>query len=563
MKKTKSLSVCSLVIISIIMILPFLLIGQLGVHSDWSFHASRVQQLYLNIQRGHWFTYIGTDTFSKVGNANFVFYPVVFLYPWALLKFIFSSITAYLLYVWLLFLATLLIAFFCMQSFNNHQTEQSMYFAIIYAIAPYHLYLTLSNYVLGEAQAYTFIPIVMLGMYNLLYKNKWIMLAIGMSLMAYCHYVSLFICLELCVLILVIYWIQNRKISLSTITSIVKSIGLFLLLSLWQFVPLITDYFHKGLVRPNSGFMLMESAGDFVVHAINNDATNRGGIGLLLLLALLFGWKQLDKNSKYMWIYAMGVLLTWMITTAFPWHYFSKTPLSIIQFPYRYTSFAAFFLAVVLSKLLTNIHFNKLHLLVKPILIGIILLFLYGGTIYNNLARNKGIVPGVSKLTHARRGNYKALRDPKDTPILIDNDHYNDQFSYGALYGETDYMPLSSYANSSSVLNRHVLVNGHKKNNGIQFTSDANSLTYKIKLNKAAKVDIPVLHYQHTLVTVNHKRVHPEVSNRGTISYQLNAGENDITVSYKASSLLIITRIISLISWLFLVIWKLFQKIFS
>lgn len=106
-----------LFLVSVIMILPFLMVGQLGVHSDWSFHAARVQQLYLNIQRGHWFTYIGTETFSKVGNANFIFYPVVFLYPWALLKFIFSPITAYLLHVWLLFFATLLIAFFCMQSF--------------------------------------------------------------------------------------------------------------------------------------------------------------------------------------------------------------------------------------------------------------------------------------------------------------------------------------------------------------------------------------------------------------------------------------------------------------
>lgn len=160
------LAIVGIIIFTAVMIIPFIMVGQLGVHSDWSFHSARVQQIYLNLKRGQFLTYIGTDTFSKVGNANFLFYPVVFLYPWAFLKFIFTPITAYLIYVWLLFIATGLTAFFCMQSFSRGKTLQSFYFSIIYLIAPYHLYLTLTNYVLGEAIAYTFIPIVLLGMYT-------------------------------------------------------------------------------------------------------------------------------------------------------------------------------------------------------------------------------------------------------------------------------------------------------------------------------------------------------------------------------------------------------------
>lgn len=554
MAKANLKRISLLFLVSVIMILPFLMVGQLGVHSDWSFHAARVQQLYLNIQRGHWFTYIGTDTFSKVGNANFIFYPVVFLYPWALLKFIFSPITAYLLYVWLLFFATLLIAFFCMQSFNKHQTEQSMYFAIIYAIVPYHLYLTLSNYVLGEAQAYTFIPLVMLGMYNLLYKKKWIMLAVGMSFMAYCHYVSLFISIELCAAILVIYWIQERKITLLPIINILKAIGLFLALSLWQFIPLITDYFHKGLVRPTSGFMLMESAGDFVVSAINNDALNRGGIGLLLLIAIMVGWKQINRNSVYMWIYTLGVLLTWMITTAFPWKYLVKTPLSIIQFPYRYTSFAAFFLAIVLSKLLFNVRFDKLQRLTKSVLIGIILLSLYGGSVYNDFSRNRGHVPGVSKLTHARRGSYTTLRDAKDTPLLVDNRHYNDQFSYGALYGETDYMPMTAYNHSKSVLNRKIITNDKNDLKNSTSSSSANKISYQINLKEKSQVDLPVLVYKHTQVKVDGHLVPVKSSNRGTVMVNLKKGQQTVSVTYKTSKTQVAMIGISLIGWIAIII---------
>ncbi|WP_157051212.1 hypothetical protein [Limosilactobacillus secaliphilus] len=375
--------------------------------------------------------------------------------------------------------------------------------------------------------------------------------------MAYCHYVSLFISIELCAAILVIYWIQERKITLLPIINILKAIGLFLVLSLWQFIPLMTDYFHKGLVRPTSGFTLIESAGDFVVSAINNDALNRGGIGLLLLISIMVGWKQINRNSVYMWIYTLGVLLTWMITTAFPWKYLVKTPLSIIQFPYRYTSFAAFFLAIVLSKLLFNVHFDKIPLFTKSVLIGIILLTLYGGSIYNDYFRNKGDLPDISRLTHAQRGSYRTLRDAKDTPLLIDNRHYNDQFSYGALYGETDYMPMNAFNKSKSVLNRVVLVDNKRSSSKVNMKTSPNSITYRIYLNKGSMVDLPVLAYKHTLVRINHHTIKTRVSDRGTVCSHLNAGQNTISVTYKTSHILVIARIVSLLSWISLIFLKL------
>ncbi|MBD7895196.1 hypothetical protein H9564_05685 [Limosilactobacillus sp. Sa3CUN2] len=72
-KKTEQiLAIVGIMIFTLIMIIPFLKAGQLGVHSDWSYHSARVQQIYLNLKRGQFLTYIATDTFSKVGNANFV-----------------------------------------------------------------------------------------------------------------------------------------------------------------------------------------------------------------------------------------------------------------------------------------------------------------------------------------------------------------------------------------------------------------------------------------------------------------------------------------------------------
>ncbi len=533
---------------TLMMVVPFLLIGQLGVHSDWSFHAARVQQIYLNLQRGHLVTYIATDTFSKIGNANFLFYPTIFLYPWALLKFIFAPITAYLIYVWLLFLVTGLIAFYSMQSFTNGKNRQSLLFAIIYLVAPYHLYLTLSNYVLGEAQAYSFIPLILLGMWNLLYKNRWITLSVAMTLMAYSHYVSVFISVEVCIMILICYLIQNQKIEFTKLVNFLKSICLFVLLSTWQFIPLFTDYLHSNLIRPSSGFMLMQTAGDFFTSAISNDALNRGGIGILLLATLLFGWHLVDKNSKYMWIYLLGLTITWMITTAFPWQYFAKTPLSIIQFPYRYTSYAIAFLAIILAKILVQLKLSIINN--NIIIIGFLLIIigLYAGSIYSDLVRNNNSENNIAILRTARYGNYKTLRDSSDAPIIVTNSSYNKQFSYGALYGETDYMPEKAFEHWTSIFNRITFINGDKAN--VRQKSQPNTLIYDLNINQTSTIDLPALAYRHTRVKVNGKKIRNYISDRGTVQVKLPQGKYQIEVSYVPVKALVIAKIVAIIGWL-------------
>lgn len=546
------LAVGIIVIFTIMMISPFLLIHQLGVHSDWSFHAARVQQIYLNLQKGHLFTYIATDTFSKVGNANFIFYPTVFLYPWVFLKFIFAPVTAYLIYVWLLFLATGLIAFYSMRTFTNGKIRQSLFFAIIYLIIPYHLYLTLSNYVLGEAQAYIFIPLVLLGMWEILYKDKWVTLAISMTLMVYSHYVSAFISLEICVLILICYLIQNHKLELSKAMGFIKSICLFMILSAWQLIPLFTDYFHGNLMRPASGFMLMQSAGDFFTSAISNEALNQGGIGVVLLATLVFGWLFVERESKYMWIYVLGVAITWMITTAFPWQYVAKTPLSIVQFPYRYTSYAAAFLAIVLAKALSKLKYSTMNSSIVTTIIILFLGALYSGSVYSDITRNRNTDNSISILTSRRHGQYKTLRDPSDSPIIVTNNSYNKQFSYGALYGETDYMPVDAFKHCRTVLNRVTFING--KRALIHQESQPNRIVYKIHVKQFSSINLPALVYKHTVVKVNGNKVKEETSDRGTVQLKLSKGNYKVDVSYVPTCLLSFLMAISLISWILVII---------
>lgn len=59
--------------------------------------------------------------------------------------------------------------------------------------------------------------------------------------------------------------------------------------------PIIHRLSWKRLISPAVRFFLVQSAGDFFTTAISNEAVNQGGIGLLLIATLAFGWKLVEK----------------------------------------------------------------------------------------------------------------------------------------------------------------------------------------------------------------------------------------------------------------------------
>lgn len=538
--------VAYLVIITAIMVIPFWIINQLGVHSDWSYHAARVQQIFLNIKHGSLITYIGTDTFSKVGNGNFLFYPVIFLYPWALLRFIVSPVHAYVVYAWLLLLTTSIIAYYSMLAFTKNDKERSFYFALIYTFVPYHMYLTLSNYVIGEAQAYMFVPLIVVGMYQLIYQNKFLPLGIGMTLMAYSHYVSCVISIEVCAVILLFHVVSHRGIKKSVVINIFKSMGIFILLSFGQFVLLLTDYLGKNLSKPASGFFLMQTAGDYFVSSLSNLATNQGGVGFALIVTAAIGWYWIRHDHLTGVVYTLAVLFTFMITSSFPWGYLEKTPLAIIQFPYRYTSFAAVFLAVILSKGIKAMNFGQVSLGIKQLTVVMVLLGLYAGSVYPDVIRNMG--KGIPVLNRARTGKYETLRPASDTPIIINDQNYNQQFSYGALYGETDYMPHKATQKNDTILNRTSYLEGKKA--VLKQTGGPNKIVYHIKSNRTTKVNLPAIAYRGTNVLVNGKKTSYQISDRGTVQVTSHNDIENISVSYKPSPIWLAGWAMAAFGWL-------------
>ncbi|RRK09143.1 hypothetical protein D1831_14435, partial [Lactiplantibacillus garii] len=128
-----------------------------------------------------------------IGTANNYFYPYVYLWLWAFPYAIINDpVIAYYLNVFILMMATMGIAYICVNSFTKSRMQATL-ISVLFTTAPYHIFILSGQSVLGEALAFTFIPLFFLGLYNVIRGNvhKWWIIAIALALTTYAHLITL------------------------------------------------------------------------------------------------------------------------------------------------------------------------------------------------------------------------------------------------------------------------------------------------------------------------------------------------------------------------------------
>lgn len=95
--KINILTVLLFCAISALLTIAFIRLGTIVLNSDGSFHFSRLEELYDDFRSGST-AFIASHTFNSTGVGTFLFYPSILLYPWVILRLVFSPVTAF--YVW-------------------------------------------------------------------------------------------------------------------------------------------------------------------------------------------------------------------------------------------------------------------------------------------------------------------------------------------------------------------------------------------------------------------------------------------------------------------------------
>jgi hypothetical protein len=226
---------------------------------------------------------------------------------------------------------------------------------------------------IGELLAFIFIPITLLGLYELIYRDykKWYLFTFGFVFILLSHLISTVLMAAFSIIIILInykkFLKEKERIKYLLISGIVG-----LLLGSFFIFPIIEQYLEKSIRIFVTGSVVTNLARSavgvfkFIQPIPYSQKTvflyNVGYTGyLLLLIPILVRIKKSnneDIKSFSKILYIMSIILMIMTTKLFPWQFFENY-LSFIQFPWRLLLFVSSFMSLSLGIFLDNISDNK------------------------------------------------------------------------------------------------------------------------------------------------------------------------------------------------------------
>lgn len=345
------------IIISIIYIIPLSLVDVFS--NDLSFHIHRIESIATNLKNGIILSAPQADNLGGWGYQLSVFYPSLFLYPAAFLT-AFLKINALTAFYFLIFYMNLLsgfLGYICMYSIDRNK-RASFYFALLCILNPYRI-ISLSFYgFVGSFLAATFVPVVIIGLYDLIENNKWKFLAIGMIGLLYSHLITTLLA-GILVFIYCLFNIKSFIIIKNKTIQLLKAVVFSFIGCLGFLVPFV--YYYKS----DTFKLEYNKTEDFIVYLekIKINPFIAIIIQIIIVIILFFIYKILIKKIENKIVSISVCVLIWILLSAthlFPWKFMKYIPfLSNIQTSERILVFAfSFLIFIILDLILEMKDFN-------------------------------------------------------------------------------------------------------------------------------------------------------------------------------------------------------------
>lgn len=536
-KKTKR------IVLTIFTIILFLLVSYLTIYqtefangkiwsylgtSDDRFHMMRIEGLYHSLQRHQFFPILNMSFMNGFGYLVNVFYSDFILYPAAFLRLLgFSSAQTLAGYYWLLNFLTFGVSFLCFYKIKR-QYLNSLVFSFVYTLSTYRMHDMIFRHDLGELGAMLFLPVALLGIYEIFYgeRKNWLYLAFGMTGIIYSHAIAP---LLVAILIVIIALCQLKKLKaepkrwLSLAWAIICSS----LMSSAYFFPMLEQLRHTN-------FVLITAKGNLPLGASNfsnmtswslNNTIGQPNIGIVLFFAavaiLLSTNKIKDRALRHFSI--IGAVLLICSTKVFPWVLLNKTPLKMMQYPWRLDMIITILLAVFVAAdplgiLKTNF--------AKSALIFMVFLF--------SISASYRLVTG--------------------SPVqLVKYSEYNQKEPYSIGAGQ-EYLPVgTSLSELERTSHKPQIQSGKAKIS--HFKQYGTRLSFDFKNAKNAKVDLPIIGYygfQSIQSTGKVSKLKMDQDNNNLAQVTVN-GKGKVVVDYFETTTQKVTRRISFLSLLIIV----------
>lgn len=540
--------------ISIFAIYPYLNNRIFYAH-DLPYHLNRIISIAENVKNGDFLSLIHSRVLNNLGYANGIFYPQLFMYLPAIIMLItgIHVLTVYKLFLIIITFFTFLSMYYCVKNIFR-QKSIAFLSGLLYIFSLYRLTNIYVRGAMGELLAFIFIPIIIYGLYEILFADnkKWWIIVFGIAGLAYSHLLSFVFIIPLIVLICILNIdkiFKDKKILKNLCLAAFVSI----LITIAFFGPMleqkISYRFHidNNTVdspqelenRANSLSMTFSSKviGGYATNSSEDAGCMSEGIGIILIICA--GIFILRKNLNYkenrfeIQLYIIG-LITWLATTKlFPWDKLNY--INIIQFPFRLNVFPCVIFSIVGANSIYEI-FNHKTEIIKVICIFIIL--------FNSYILDETDI----NFNSVRFSTYESLIQGVDQEIA----------SKEYLPEETDLEELEDCT----------LYNINDKERKINFSQTGNKIEFEYEPSELdMQINIPLLYYKGYVAEIekeNGETEKLEVSKNKDNGFVLVEGDKalsgKITVKYSLTTIQIVSYIVSLVTFIILVTYIIYKK---
>ncbi len=363
-------------------------VSSLGVMSpslvsghDISFHLSRIWGLGRGLATGAFPVRVQPEWCNGYGYPVSIFYGDALMYfPAALTLLKVPLYTAYKIYVIAVNVGTTLIAYFCFKKISGSE-KAGVICSATYTLSIYRLCNLYLREAAGEYTAMVFIPLVILGMWEILvgdverkdYQTKWVYLCLGMSGIVQhvltCEMTGIFLIFT-CVIFI------KRVFRKQVIIVLMKSVLATLLLNAWFLVPLL-DYARETLnVFAEKEIYGLQEYGMSIYELFSINTTGGGSVlfakgdmgmrmpvslGLVFIFAFLLALTVTVKSGRVSGgerrsvtgIMILAAISVWFASDVFPWDRVENVTwlrqiAGSVQFPFRYLTIATGCIALLL-----------------------------------------------------------------------------------------------------------------------------------------------------------------------------------------------------------------------
>lgn len=531
------------VILSVLFIYQMVKSGAINNGDDAYFHVERILEIRESLKVGNPLPYLYSYTNGRMGYPLGIFYPEITLIPIATISFLFKNIVTgiYVGIAGYTFL-TFIIFHFVIKKMGI-SNRAAVIGAILYTFSTYRTIDAFTRFAMGEYLAMTFLPLAFFGFYSILHGEykEWKYLSIGMIGILLSHVLSAFI-VALCIAVIFLFLIYFLNEKLKIIKSMILSVIVSILGSLIFLVPFIEQLMFQKYNRPATVdvFEKVANLDSLFTYGVNNSMIQieSGGVysvGISLILVMFAGvfyWKRVTNQDRL--IYLIGIINFICASKIFPWFLLQNTPVSVVQFPFRFLMISTLCLSIYAAKLSEQIKFTQDGYKYCSVLILVILFFGSWVSSVHTLLQ--------TKYYQESWGSYYNWGTPfsrgKFFNVNSNNDQYTPKITLGSL---TD-------------LQKHIgTVNGKKQKMVVK--SKPNQQIIEIpNVNENEKVTLPISYYKNYEVYQGNKKINVDKSDDGRINLILDKINKKVSVRYHYSVIDKISYVISIVTWITLLL---------